>query len=319
MTGIANGWVWFGFTLFVVFALSADTFLLSNKYARPHQSMRAALIWTSIWISSALIFNGLLWCYVYLNTNSSVFANIKALEFFSGYLIEKSLSVDNLFAFYLVFQTLHIPIKYQQRVFSFGIWGAIIMRLLFILLGVWLVTQFHWLLYVLGAFLLLTGVKIICTKEKEKSLNDSIIFKLVKRLFRISPELHDHHFFIKKNSLVYATPLFLALLFVEFSDVIFAMDSIPAIFAITTDPFIIWASNIFAILGLRALYFVLSGMVVRFRLLKFGIALILVFIGSKMMIEPWMTISTGVSLAVIISILIMFSLLSRAGGSNASN
>ena len=310
MTGIASGWLWLGFFIFVIFALSADIFFLSKKRVRPHESMRTAIGLTSIWVSCALIFNVLLWCYVYYFYADTALANKKALEFFAGYLVEQSLSIDNLFAFYLVFHQFHIPIEYQKRVFSYGIWSAIIMRLVFILLGVWLVSKFHWVLYIMGAFLMLTGIKIALSKDKQKDLADMMIIKLAKRIFHVTHELHGGHFFIRKKRLLYATPLFLALIFIEVSDLIFAVDSIPAIFAITTDPFIIWTSNIFAILGLRSLYFLLSGMTDRFRLLKYGIALILMFIGFKMMIEPWLHISVGVSLGVIIGVLITFSWLS---------
>ena len=308
MNGIEYGWVWLGFFLFLVAALSADTFLLKQKHARPHESMRAAICWTSIWVTCALIFNALLWCYVYFKTDTAL-ANKKALEFFTGYLIEESLSIDNLFAFYLIFRHFRIPVMYQQRVFSYGIWSAIVLRLIFILLGVWVVTRFHWALYIMGVFLVLTGIKIAVSKEKNHDLSDSLVFKLLNRILRVTHELRTNHFFIRRNGLLYATPLFLALIFVELSDVIFALDSIPAIFAITTDPFIIWTSNIFAILGLRSLYFLLSGMADRFHLLKYGIALILIFIGTKWS-SNLLVISVGVSLSVIASILLVFSWLS---------
>jgi TerC family integral membrane protein len=308
MNDIANGWFWLGFTLFVIFALSVDTFLLSNKH-RPHASMRVALFWMSVWISCALAFNGLLWCYVNY-THGQIVANQKAIEFFTGYLLEQSLSVDNLFAFYIVFHQFRIPKAYQQRIFSIGIWSAIVFRLIFILLGVWLLNSFHWIIYVMGAFLLVTGLKMLFWNKEEKDLAEVWFMKLVKRFFRVTHELHGQKLFIRQNAMLYATPLFLALVFIEFSDIIFAFDSIPAIFAVTTDPFIIWTSNIFAILGLRNLYFVLSGMAERLQFVKYGVALILVFIGSKMVLEPWLPISVGVSLGVIGGILLLFSCLS---------
>jgi tellurite resistance protein TerC len=309
MTDISYGWFWVGFSIFVVFALSIDTFFIGRKRASPHESMRAALSWTFIWVSCALIFNGVLWCYVYHYYDTAL-ANKKALEFFAGYLLEESLSIDNLFAFYLVFQQLRIPRQYQHRVFSIGIWSAIIFRLIFILLGVWLISKFHWLLYVMGFFLFLTGVKMFFSGEKEKDLADMWVIKITKRLFRVTHEIHGQHLFIRKKGLLYATPLFVALVFIELTDIIFAFDSIPAIFAVTRDPFIVWTSNIFAILGLRTLYFVLSGMAERLRFLKYGIALILIFIGLKMLIVPWIHIPVGVSLGVIAGILLSFTLIS---------
>jgi len=277
--------------------------------AHPYQSIRASLGWTFIWIISALIFNFLIWLYLYVEADTAI-ANQKALEFFTGYLIEKSLSIDNLFIFYIIFQHFHIPIAFQQRVLSYGIWGAIVMRLLLILLGVWLVSRFHWLLYIMGAFLLLTGVKLLLFKEKKKDLSETMLIRLCNRLMRVSPLIEGNRFFIKKNAVLYATPLFVSLIFIEFSDLIFAFDSIPAIFAITRDPFIIWTSNVFAILGLRALYFLLANMVERFTLLKSGIAVVLMFVGFKMLIEPWYLIPVGVSLTIVAGILIIFLYLS---------
>jgi len=184
------------------------------------------------------------------------------------------------------------------------------MRLLLILLGTWLITEFHWILYIMGVFLLLTGIKMFFVHEKEKDIKDMWLIRVMKKWIRMTSEFHEEKFFIKKNNLWYATPLFLALIFIEFSDLVFAFDSIPAIFAITRDPFIIWTSNIFAILGLRALYFLLAGLVTKFYLLKYGIALILMFVGTKMVIEPWAHIPVLVSLMVISTILILFTLLS---------
>lgn len=283
---------------------------------RPHQHMmRSAIRWTLFWVTSALIFNAFIWFY-YRYTADISLANKKGLEFFTGYLIEESLSVDNLFVFYLVFNQLQISPRYQRRIFNYGIWGAIIMRLGLIMLGVWLVTHFHWILYVMGAFLMLTGIKMCLMKGTEKDLAQTWVMKVAKCFFRVTHTIEGEHFFIKKNYLWYATPLFIALIFIEVSDLIFAFDSIPAIFAITTDPFIIWTSNIFAILGLRSLYFLLAGMVQQLHLLKYGIAMILVYVGAKMLVEPWLHISVGISLIVIIGILLLFSWLSRFATKN---
>lgn len=315
MTEIATGWLWFGFSIFLILALTADTWLVNHGKGHSHQSMKSALYWSLFWIGNALLFNVLLWLYL-ANQYTAYAANAKALEFFTGYVIEKSLSVDNLFVFYMVFKQFHIPQAYQQRVFSYGIWGAVIMRLLVILAGTALVNKFHWLLYVMGVVLMLTGIKIFFSTEQEKDLSDTLAIKLLKRFTRITTEFKENDFFIRKNGLLYATPLFVALFFIEFSDLVFALDSIPAIFAITTDPFIVWTSNIFAILGLRALYFLLSGMISKFRLLKYGIALILIFVGIKMVIEPWVHVPVGMSLAIIASVLLSFAALSIKGLSN---
>jgi tellurite resistance protein TerC len=180
------------------------------------------------------------------------------------------------------------------------------MRLLLILAGSWLIIHFHWLLYVMGVFLLLTGIKMLYSSHEEKNLRESMTFRFLQRFFRITNEFHDQHFFVRENLLLCATPLFVALIFIEISDLIFALDSIPAIFAITTDPFIVWSSNIFAILGLRAMYFLLAGMISRFSLLKYGIALILVFVGAKMIVAPWIVIPVEWSLLVILGILVVF-------------
>lgn len=309
MNDINSTWLWIGFSFLLVVALSADALFINKKYPRPHQSMHASVYWTIGWVSCALSFNVILWFYLYFTTDIH-FANTKALMFLTGYLIEQSLSVDNLFVFYLIFHQFRIPAKNQRRVLSYGIWGAVVMRLTLILIGVWLVKQFHWLLYLMGAFLVLTGLKIIFSEEKEKDLADTLLMKVVKRCLRTTSEMQGERFFIKKGKLWYATPLFIALIFVEFSDLVFAMDSIPAIFAITTDPFIIWSSNIFAILGLRSLYFFLVGMVEKFQLLKYGISLILMFVGCKMLIEPWFKVPVIVSLGVIVGVLTLFTVLS---------
>lgn len=302
-------WMWVGFSLFVCLALSSDTFLLNKHYFSPHRSIRVALLWSLVWVVFALLFNIIIWIYFYTNTTIAM-ANEKALDFFTGYLIEKSLSIDNLFAFYVIFSQFKIPSAFQARVFSYGIWSAVVLRFVLILFGAWLVAEFHWVLYLMGAFLFLTGVKMFITQEKEKDLMETLTFRLMRRFFRVTSELKSEHFFVRINHLWYVTPLFIALIFIEISDLVFAMDSIPAIFAVTQDPFIVWTSNIFAILGLRALYFVMANMVNQFHLLKYGIALILVFVGSKMLIEPWFHIPVLIALAMIVAILIVFSYIS---------
>lgn len=302
-------WMWSGFSIFLVIALSIDTIVIGRYRARRQESWRAALYWSLLWIACSLIFNFLLWLYLHTVTDPQT-ANRYALDFFTAWLVEKSLSLDNLFVFYLVFRHFNIPEQHQHRVLSYGIWGAVVMRLGIIVAGIWLITMFHWLLYLMGAFLLFTGLKIILVKEEKKDFSETMVFKLCQRFFRITPEFSDDHFFIRKKQLLYATPLFVALVLVEFSDLIFASDSIPAVLAITREPFIVWSSNIFAILGLRAMYFLLARMVKELALLKYGIALILVYVGIKMLVEPWLVISSTHSLCVIALILLIFSLLS---------
>lgn len=308
MNAVANVWIWIGFSIFLIIALGLDSYFINRKNGQSHVSMRTAVRWTLIWVASAFIFNLLLWLYVYRSINLTT-ANEVGLAFFTGYLIEKSLSVDNLFAFYMIFKQFKIPTVYQPRIFSYGIWSAVILRLGLIWFGIALITRFHWMFYIMGAFLLVTGIKMMFATDDKKELVESTTFKLLNKCFRLTSE-HGNHFFIKQSGLWYATPLFIALIFIELSDLVFALDSIPAIFAITIDPFIVWSSNIFAILGLRALYFLLAKSVEEFQFLKYGIALILTFIGFKMLIEPWLHVSVGFSLTMVIGILLIFIILS---------
>lgn len=309
MEHLNSVWMWIGFSIFLIIALGIDTVVIGRYRARSKESWRAALFWTLVWISAALIFNIFLWFYLRTVTDATS-ANHFALSFFTAWLVEKSLSLDNLFVFYLIFRHFNIPANYQHRVLSYGIWGAVVMRLVIIVCGIWLISRFHWLLYLMGAFLLFTGLKIIFAKEEEKDFSEAVVFKLCQRFFRITHEFSGEHFFVRKQNLLYATPLFIALVLVEFSDLIFASDSIPAVLAITREPFIVWSSNIFAILGLRAMYFLLARMVHDLALLKYGIALILVYIGAKMLVEPWFDISATTSLCIITLILVVFSILS---------
>jgi tellurite resistance protein TerC len=226
-------------------------------------------------------------------------ATSKTLEYLTGYLIEKSLAVDNVFVWLMLFNFFAIPFELQKRVLTYGVLGAIILRTIMIFAGVWLLAHFHWLLYVFGAFLLITGIKMWWMADKEMDLNNNPILKWLKRHFAISDHLDGERFFVIVNGVKLMTPLFLVLIMVEISDVIFAVDSIPAIFAITSDPFIVLTSNIFAILGLRAMYFLLADMADRFTYIKYGLALVLVFIGIKMLLIDIYKIPTGVSLATV--------------------
>jgi len=300
MSSLAPLSIWIGFIIFIMVMLAID--LSVSKSDSP--SMKQALSWTVVWMALALGFNALLWIYCQANFND-VIAKQKALEFFTGYLIEKSLSVDNLFVFLLIFSFFQIPNHLQRRILTYGVLGAIIMRALMILAGSWLVLKFHWILYVFGAFLLFTGIKmLVLARQENKSLADNGLLKFLRKHLPISPYYQGGHFFIKQGTKWLVTPLFIALIFVEISDVIFATDSVPAIFAITQDPFIVFSSNIFAIMGLRSLYFLLAKMADRFHLLKYAVAVILLLIGMKMLVEPWVHVSTLWSLAVIALLLL---------------
>ena len=226
-------------------------------------------------------------------------ADAKAMEFLTGYLIEKALAVDNIFVFLMIFGYFAVPAEYQRRVLIYGVIGAIVMRAVMILAGAWLVQEFHWILYVFGAFLVVTGVKMLMFAEAEPDLGKNPLLNWVKRRMRLTPDYRGEKFWVRENGVRMFTPLFLVLVMIELSDVIFAVDSIPAIFAITTDPFIVFTSNIFAILGLRAMYFMLAGMADRFHLLKYGLAMVLVFVGTKMLIVDFYKIPVGLSLGIV--------------------
>ncbi|MHB1948554.1 MAG: TerC family protein [Gammaproteobacteria bacterium] len=299
MHSIATWWLWTGFFAFILCMLAIDICLLAKN---PRGiTGRKALIWTLIWFALAMFFNILLWGYL-VKTQNAAIAHQKALEFFTGYIIEETLSVDNMFAFLLIFNYFTVPHKLQRRVLLYGVIGAVVLRLIMILFGTWLIYKLHWILYFFGVFLVISGIKMLFITH-ENSLEDNLVLNWLRRHIRITKSFHAERFFIKHNLLWYATPLFLVLVLIEISDLIFALDSIPAIFAITRDPFIIFTSNIFAILGLRALYFLLAHQAARLHLLKYGVAMILVFIGAKMLLEPWLVIPIPLSLSVVIAIL----------------
>lgn len=300
MTGIdsfANGYLWFGFIAFVLIMLALDLFVFGGKKAH-RVPVREALAWVVAWVTLALLFAGLMWGYVDHLQGREV-ANQKTLEFLAGYLIEQSLSVDNMFVFVMIFGYFAVPPELQRRVLLYGVLGAIVMRAGMILAGSWLVTQFAWILYVFGAFLVITGVKMLVFADSEPDLEANPLLKWLRGHLRITPGFHGESFFIRQKGVLWATPMFLVLVLIEASDVVFAVDSIPAIFAVTTDPFIVFTSNIFAIMGLRALYFLLADMADRFHLLKYGLAVVLVFIGGKMLIAPWFHLPIQWSLATV--------------------
>jgi tellurite resistance protein TerC len=265
-------------------------------------SLKEAGAWSIAWVTLAMTFAGGLWWYLDAEYTREL-ANTKTLEFVTGYLVEKSLAVDNVFVWLMLFSFFAIPLELQRRVLLYGVLGAIIMRTIMIFAGVWLIEQFHWMLYVFGAFLLFTGIKMWWMADKEIHLENNPLIKWIKNHYPVTDGLRGEKFFVKENGIRMITPLFLALILVEISDLIFAVDSIPAIFAITKDPFIILTSNIFAILGLRAMYFLLADMADRFSYLKYGLALVLVFIGTKMLLIDIYKIPIGVSLAVVATLI----------------
>ncbi|MGE0384131.1 MAG: TerC family protein [Gammaproteobacteria bacterium] len=295
--------MWAGFIAFVLAMLALDLFVFGGKKAhRVH--VREAAAWVAVWVSLALSFAGLLWWYLH-GTHGAEIARTKTLEFLAGYLIEQSLSVDNMFVFVMIFTYFAVPAELQRRVLLYGVLGAIVMRAGMILAGVWLVQQFSWVLYVFGAFLVITGIKMLVFADAQPDLERNPLLRWLRGHMRITPGFHGESFFVRQNGVLWATPMFLVLVLIEASDVVFAVDSIPAIFAVTTDPFIVFTSNIFAIMGLRALYFLLADMADRFHLLKYGLAIVLVFIGGKMLAMPWFHVPIQWSLSIVASIILV--------------
>jgi tellurite resistance protein TerC len=301
MMSMAPTWLWLVFVAFVLAALFVD-FVVLKKQGAHEVSVPEAIRWSAIWVALSFAFNGLLW-WAFAQEQGTAVANTKALEFLTGYLIEKSLAVDNIFVFLMIFTYFAVPPAFQKRVLMIGIIGAIVLRTVMILIGGWLIAQFHWILYVFGAFLFFTGVKMWWAADKESNLEDNPALKLLRRVLPVSKHFDGENFWTVQNGVKVATPLLLVVALVGFTDVIFAVDSIPAIYAITSDPFIVLTSNIFAILGLRAMYFLLAAMAAKFHLLSYGLALILVFIGTKMMLIDIYKIPVLVSLGVVIGIL----------------
>jgi tellurite resistance protein TerC len=294
---IASGPMWAGFVGFVLVMLALDLFVFGGNKAHK-VGVKEAGLWSVAWVTMALLFNGGLWWYLKTTAGADV-ADQKALEFLSGYLIEKALSVDNIFVFLMIFTAFQVPQQYQRRVLVYGVLGAIVMRAVMIGAGAWVVSEFSWVLYVFGAFLLLTGMRMLVAADKEPDVQNSPVMRFARRHLRVADGDHGEKFVVVANGVRYVTPLFLVLLLIEATDLIFAVDSIPAIFAITTDPFIVFTSNLFAILGLRALYFLLVDMADRFHLLKYGLAMVLTFIGTKMLIMPWYHMPVQASLTVV--------------------
>ncbi|EBP7120014.1 TerC family protein [Salmonella enterica] len=301
MNTVGTPLLWGGFAVVVVIMLSIDLLLQGRRGAHA-MSMKQAAGWSILWVTLSLLFNAAFWWHL-AETQGREVADPQALAFLTGYLIEKSLAVDNVFVWLMLFSYFSVPPALQRRVLVYGVLGAIVLRTIMIFAGTWLITQFEWLLYVFGAFLLFTGVKMALAKEDESGIGEKPMVRWLRGHLRMTDTIENEHFFVRKNGLLYATPLLLVLIMVEFSDVIFAVDSIPAIFAVTTDPFIVLTSNLFAILGLRAMYFLLSGVAERFSMLKYGLAVILVFIGIKMLIVDFYHIPIAISLGVVFGIL----------------
>ncbi len=308
MQTIGNPWLWGGFIAVVIAALLIDLVLM--RHGGPHKvTFKEAVYWSLGWVALALAFNAGLWYYLHETAGAAV-ANEVGLQFLTGYLIEKALAVDNIFVFLLIMGYFAVPETQRQRVLIIGILGAIALRTIMIFAGSVLVTQFHWLLYVFGAFLLFTGWKMWFAAGEEPSLDNNPALKFMRKHLRISHEYNGNRLVTEKNGVRWFTPMFVVLILIAVTDVIFAVDSIPAIFAITTDPFIVLTSNVFAVLGLRAMFFLLAGMADRFHLLPYGLAVILAFIGTKMLLIDIFKIPVPVSLGVVAAILVVTVILS---------
>ena len=318
MQTIAPLWLWATFVAIVLVSLFID-FVVLRKQGAHDIGVKEALNWSLVWIALSFMFNGLFWWAVKDSTGSVEIANTKSLEFLTGYLIEKSLAVDNIFVFLLIFTYFAVPSHYQKRVLMIGIIGAIVLRSIMILVGGWLLAEFHWILYVFGAFLILTGVKMWWAAGKEPSLDDNPALKLLRRVLPVSKNFDGEKFWTVENGKKIATPLFMVICLVALTDVIFAVDSIPAIFAITSDPFIVLTSNVFAILGLRAMYFLLAAVASKFHLLNYGLAVVLVFIGGKMCLIDIYKIPVAVSLGVVVGVLAITMLLSVRTSSSSTH
>ena len=285
-------WLWIGFSVFVLAMLALD---LGVFHRKSHTvSMREALTWSGVWITLALLFNAGIWYWK---------GSTKGLEFLTGYVVELSLSVDNLFVFLLIFGYFKVPAQYQHKVLFWGILGALVMRAIFIGAGIALIQKFHWIIYVFGGILVISGLKMAFEKDKEVHPEKNPMLRLFRRFMPVTSEYHGGSFFVKQSRLWVATPLFIVLLMLETTDLVFAVDSVPAVLAITTDPFIVYTSNVFAILGLRSMFFALAGVMKLFHYLHYGLAAVLVFVGGKMLLAGYYKIPTLASLLVIIGLL----------------
>jgi tellurite resistance protein TerC len=301
METIGTWWMWVGFAVFVLVAIAVDL-LVMEKQGAHKVTTKEALIWSVVWFSLAFVFVALLWWYLNGSQGREA-ANEVSMQFITGYLVEKSLSVDNIFVFLMIFTYFAIPAEYQKRALIIGIIGAIVLRAALILVGAWLLAQFHWVLYVFGAFLVITGFKMWFAAGKEPDIETNPVLKFLRKHMKITTQFNGEKMSMIIGGVKHYTPIFVVLVLIGATDIIFAVDSIPAIFAITDDPFIVLTANIFAILGLRALYFLLADLADRFHLLAYGLALVLIFIGVKMLLLDVYKIPIGIALAVTASII----------------
>ena len=309
MESIGNLWLYIAFFGIVTVMLLID-FLGFKQKEGQEVKIKTAALWSIAWVSVASLFGAGLWLYLQQTAGVTV-ANPKVMEYFAGYLLEKSLAVDNVFVWLMIFAAFAIPPALQRQLLLYGVLGAIILRTIFIFIGAWFVQEFSWILYIFGAFLVYTGFKFFKGQnEEETNIEDMAILKWLRKHMRITPQLHGNKFFVRQNGILWATPLFLVLILVEASDVIFAVDSIPAIFAVTSDPFIVLTANLMAILGLRAMFFLLSGAATKMRYLPYGLGIILVFIGFKMLMLDVFHMPIWISLGFIVLVLTITAILS---------
>lgn len=309
MESIGNPWLYLAFFAIVAIMLLID-FLGFKQKEGQEVKIKTAAYWSIAWVSIAALFGGGLWLYLQQTVGVNI-ANAKTMEYFAGYLLEKSLAIDNVFVWLMIFAAFAIPPALQRKILLYGVLGAIVLRTIFIFIGAWFVQEFSWILYIFGAFLVYTGFKLLKGQDEEDAnIEDMAILKWLRKHMRITPQLEGTKFFVRQNGLLWATPLFLVLILVEASDVIFAVDSIPAIFAVTTDPFIVLTANLMAILGLRAMFFLLAGAAAKMHYLPYGLGIILVFIGFKMLMLDVFHMPIWISLGFIIIVLTITAWLS---------
>jgi len=309
METIGTLWLYLVFFAIVAVMLVIDFVGFKHQHGQ-EVKVRTAAYWSIAWVSVATLFGGGLWLYLEQTAGAAI-ANTKVMEYFAGYLLEKSLAIDNVFVWLMIFAAFAIPPAQQRKLLLYGVLGAIVLRTIFIFIGAWFVQEFSWILYLFGAFLVYTGFKFLRGQHEEDSnIEDMAILKWLRKHMRITPQLQGDKFFVRQNGLLWATPLFLVLILVEASDVIFAVDSIPAIFAVTTDPFIVLTANLMAILGLRAMFFLLSGAASKMHYLPYGLGLILVFIGFKMLMLDVFHMPIWISLSFIVIVLTVTAILS---------
>lgn len=309
METIGTLWLYLVFFAIVAVMLIIDFVGFKHQHGQ-EVKVRTAAYWSIAWVSVATLFGGGLWLYLEQTAGTAI-ANAKVMEYFAGYLLEKSLAIDNVFVWLMIFAAFAIPPALQRKLLLYGVLGAIVLRTIFIFIGAWFVQEFSWILYIFGAFLVYTGFKFLRGQHEEDSnIEDMAILKWLRKHMRITPQLQGDKFFVRQNGLLWATPLFLVLILVEASDVIFAVDSIPAIFAVTTDPFIVLTANLMAILGLRAMFFLLSGAASKMHYLPYGLGIILVFIGFKMLMLDVFHMPIWISLSFIVIVLTVTAILS---------